>query len=167
MGESKGELDQQRLVNSAKAEKFRKELLAHEAENMEIESKGQATADAKARAKASEIEASASVEMAKARAAVTEIESAAALAQLEAEREAEISHKKSLDTLEIERSIGADTIASIARAGPEMQAQLLKGLGLQGFLVTDGSNPVNLFQTASQMITPGDQPGAVAGLHSM
>jgi len=170
--ESKGELDQQRLVNSAKAEEFRKQLLAHEAENMEIESKGQATADAKARAKASEIEAEASVSMAKARAKVTEISSVSALKQLEKEREAEVAHKKALDTLEIDRksalakieagkfaktmdAIGADTIASIARAGPEMQAELLKGLGLQGFLVTDGTNPVNLFQTASSMITPG------------
>merc|ERR1711934_965365 len=120
----------------------------------------------------SEIEAEASVSMAKARAKVTEISTVSALKQLEKEREAEVAHKKALDTLEIDRksalakieagkfaktmeAIGADTIASIARAGPEMQAELLKGLGLQGFLVTDGTNPVNLFQTAPSMIPPG------------
>ena len=33
-----------------------------------------------------------------------------------------------------------------------MQAKLLKGLGLQGYLVTDGKNPINLFQTAKGMV---------------
>jgi len=40
----------------------------------------------------------------------------------------------------------------MARAGPEMQAKLLQGLGLKGFLVTDGKNPINLFNTAQGMI---------------
>ena len=47
---------------------------------------------------------------------------------------------------------GRDTIAAMARAGPEMQAKLLQGLGLKGFLVTDGKNPINLFNTAQGMI---------------
>ena len=42
-------------------------------------------------------------------------------------------------------AIGKDTIIQMARAGPEMQSKLLKGLGLQGFMVVDGKNPVNLF----------------------
>lgn len=28
-----------------------------------------------------------------------------------------------------------------------MKSKLLKGLGLKGFLVTDGKNPINLFNT--------------------
>jgi major vault protein len=45
-------------------------------------------------------------------------------------------------------ALGPETIEAIARAGPELQAKMLEGLGLQGFLVTDGSSPINLFNTA-------------------
>ena len=48
--------------------------------------------------------------------------------------------------------LGRETIAAMARAGPEMQAKLLQGLGLKGFLVTDGKNPINLFNTAQGMV---------------
>jgi major vault protein len=30
-----------------------------------------------------------------------------------------------------------------------MKSKLLKGLGLKGFLVTDGKNPINLFNTGN------------------
>ena len=40
----------------------------------------------------------------------------------------------------------------MARAGPETKAKLLSGLGLKGFLVTDGKNPINLFNTANGFI---------------
>jgi major vault protein len=40
----------------------------------------------------------------------------------------------------------------MARAGPETQAKLLQGLGLKGFVITDGKNPVNLFNTANGML---------------
>ncbi len=49
-------------------------------------------------------------------------------------------------------SIGQKTIVSIANAGPEMQAQMLQSLGLQGFIMTDGNNPINLFNTASGLV---------------
>ena len=47
---------------------------------------------------------------------------------------------------------GRETIAAMARAGPEMQAKLLQGLGLKGFLLTDGKNPINLFNAAQGMV---------------
>ena len=40
----------------------------------------------------------------------------------------------------------------MAEAGPRYQAELLKGLGLSGFIMTDGNNPINLFNTASGLI---------------
>jgi len=33
-----------------------------------------------------------------------------------------------------------------------MQARLLKGLGLKGYLLTDGNSPVNLFNAARGMV---------------
>ena len=41
---------------------------------------------------------------------------------------------------------------------PEMKAKLLQGLGLQGYMVTDGSSPINLFKTADGMISSSN-PG--------
>lgn len=49
-------------------------------------------------------------------------------------------------------SIGPETIKAIARSGPETQAKLLKGLGLKGFIISDGKNPINLFNTATGML---------------
>lgn len=66
-----------------------------------------------------------------------------------AEKESEIEISKFKDVVE---AIGPSTIEAIARAGPEMQAKLLEGLGLQGFLVTDGTSPINLFNTANGLV---------------
>ena len=48
--------------------------------------------------------------------------------------------------------MGQGTMQAMAEAGPEYQAKLLEGLGLSGFIMTDGNNPINLFNTASQLI---------------
>jgi len=48
--------------------------------------------------------------------------------------------------------IGKETLVSIANAGPETQAKLLEGLGLQGYLLTDGKSPINLFNAAQGML---------------
>jgi len=71
--------------------------------------------------------------------------------KLEVEKAKQLSE---IDTLKFQKSVGAvgrSTIAAMARAGPEMQAKLLKGLGLQGYLMTDGNSPINLMNAASQL----------------
>lgn len=87
---------------------------------------------------------------------------------------AEIDHQKKLDELELHKAaklaeiesakfknivvaIGPDTIASIAQAGPEMQAKLLQSLGLKSLLITDGNSPINLFNTAKGLIAGQQQ----------
>lgn len=62
---------------------------------------------------------------------------------------AEIESHKFKAMMEI---MGPDTMRKMAVAGPEQQAELLKGLGLTGFIMTDGNNPINLFNTASGLI---------------
>jgi major vault protein len=52
-------------------------------------------------------------------------------------------------------AIGKDTIVEMANAGPELQAKLLEGLGLQGYLMMDSNNPVNLFNAAEGFVRPG------------
>jgi len=40
----------------------------------------------------------------------------------------------------------------MARAGPETQAKLLQGLGLKSYMITDGSKPANLLNTANGLL---------------
>jgi len=168
--EAKGRLERQKINDEAEAEKSRKQLLQLQAQSAAVESTGQATAEAKARAEAAQIEGLAAVEMSILKAKSTKIKSEADLEEQEARQAAEITHQKSLDELELRKArtladieakkfedtvaaIGADTIASIAQAGPEMQAKLLAGLGLQSLMITDGTSPINLFNTAQGLIS--------------
>ena len=85
-------------------------------------------------------------------AAATKIEMEAKLECMRLEQEAEAAHRKRMDQLEVERAkqlseietskfqetvtaIGSNTLVEMAKAGPEAQAKLLGGLGLQGYLV--------------------------------
>merc|ERR1712164_68691 len=102
---------------------------------------------------------------------------------LKAKQEAELAHAKSLIEMEVNKKkqlaeieskkfkhmidvIGQDTITNIAKAGPEMQAKLLSGLGIKSMLITDGKSPINLFQTAQQMIKQPDGDNNMMGMMS-
>lgn len=62
---------------------------------------------------------------------------------------AEIETQKFKDMV---TAIGADTLAKMASAGPDQQVRMLQSLGLKSTLITDGSTPINLFNTASGLI---------------
>lgn len=81
----------------------------------------------------------------------------------------EIGHLKRMSALEIERAtkscneeinkieqmvkaIGKDTLVELAKAGPESQAKILGGLGIKSMLITDGKNPINLFNTSQGLL---------------
>jgi major vault protein len=160
--EARGLLEKFKLVNEAKAEDARKNLLQLQSQSATVESTGAATAEAKAHAARAEIQGLAAVESAKLTADANKIRSKAELSQLMAEQEAETAHQKALNELEISRArdlaaieagkfkrivdaIGKGTLKAIATSGPETQEKLLSGLGLQSFLVTDPNSPINLF----------------------
>jgi len=73
----------------------------------------------------------------------------------------EINSKRKLAEIEIDQfkktvsAIGPETIVEMARAGPETQAKLLKGLGLQGYMIVDGKHSLNLMGAASGMLGNG------------
>jgi major vault protein len=167
--EAKGKLERQKINDEAEAEKSKKLLLQLQAESAAVESTGQATAEARARSEAANIEGQAGVDQAKLRSQARTIQAEATLTQQTLKQQAEIQHQTELNKLEIEKaselgeieskkfaeivaSLGVSTIRSIAQAGPEMQAKLLKGLGLKSFLITDGNSPINLFNTAKGLI---------------
>jgi major vault protein len=173
--EARGRLERQKLKDEAEAEKAKKELLALQALSAEVESIGQVTAEARARAEAARIEGEAAVKQAGLQAKAAKIAYESEMDHTSALQAAELEHQRLLDELEIHKakslstiesskfkavvkSIGADTIQAMAQAGPEMQAKLLQGLGLQGYMITDGSSPINLFNTANGLIG-----GAFAG----
>jgi len=167
--EARGRLERQKIEDEAEAEKSRRELLHLQAQSAAVESTGQATAEAKARAEAASIEGEAAVKQAELASEAERIKAESELNQLKARQEAEVTHQKALNNLEISRAkdlaaiesskfknivkaIGANTLKEIAEAGPEMQRQLLKGLGLKSFMITDGNSPINLFNSAGGLI---------------
>lgn len=150
-------------------ERLRKELIMVRNRNMDIEAKGVAEADAFAEKKAAELEGNFSKERAAQEAAVAEHEfDADDLEVAEGER-LELEQKKQMDEIEVKaaaeeadievskfermvKAITPEVIREIASAGPSAQAELLKGLGLQSVMITDGNTPVNLFNTAQGLV---------------
>merc|ERR1712188_272184 len=172
--EAKGFLEQQRLKNLAKAEESKKKLLELQAESAAVETSGQARAGAKSKAEARHIEGQAAVTQAKLESEALHIKFEQEMKIIKAKQEAELAHAKAMIEMEVAKkrqlaeieanrfkhmieAIGQETITNIARAGPEMQAKLLSGLGIKSMMITDGKSPINLFQTAQQMIA---QPGS-------
>eukprot|EP00669_Euglena_mutabilis_P000679 TRINITY_DN10905_c0_g1_i1.p2 TRINITY_DN10905_c0_g1~~TRINITY_DN10905_c0_g1_i1.p2 ORF type:complete len:358 (-),score=188.01 TRINITY_DN10905_c0_g1_i1:174-1247(-) len=166
---AKGTLERQIIDDKAKSEKEKFVLLELQAEAAAIESTGASKAEAKAVAAAAQIEGQSHVNMARLKAEAHRLAVEAELAASEALQQAELAFKGDMDRLEMEKAaalaeidtakfsatvaaIGRETIAAMARAGPEMQARLLKGLGLQGYLMTDGTSPINLMNTATSLI---------------
>jgi len=72
--------------------------------------------------------------------------------QLEIDRVKRLAEIESLKQKKTIEAIGRDTIVQMASAGPDTQAKLLKGLGLQGFMIMDGKKPINLMGTANGML---------------
>ena len=56
--------------------------------------------------------------------------------------------------------LGPKTLEQMVNAGPEMQAKILKSLGLKGYLMTDGKSPINLFDTANGLVQQGTSGGS-------
>lgn len=167
--EAKGKLERQRITDQAEAERARKELLELEALSAAVESTGAAKAEAQSRAEAARIQGEAAVNEAKLKAEAQTIEAEAELLRLAKAREQELSYKKEMDRLEVEKqeklsqidsqrfsqlvqSLGSDTLKEMARAGPDQQVKMLQALGLKSTLITDGSSPINLFTTASGLV---------------
>ncbi len=169
--EAKARLERQGIVDESAAETERRSLLELQAENAAIEATGRANADSRAKAETARIRGEATIMLAQQEAEAARIRFEAESAIIRARQEAEIERKQAFDSLELEKArrlagmnaaefrekvqaLGADTIRAIAQAGPEMQARLLEGLGIESVLITDGKSPINLFGTAKGLINP-------------
>jgi major vault protein len=163
--EAKGKLERQIIEDKSLSEKERTKLLEVEANNAAVESTGASKAQASAQAASTRIEGENEVTLAEMRCKAQRIMFDAELEIEQMKHDVEIAHRKELYRLQVARvrglanieadkfgkviqAVGKETIKALARAGPELQSRLLKSLGLQGYLVTDGSNPINLFNAA-------------------
>jgi len=162
--EARGVLERQKIDDESLAEGSRKNLLSLQAKSMIVESTGQATAEASARSAAQKIEGAAKVKQAKQNADANQIKATSKLQTTKTAQESEVQYQKGLNKLEIDKAtaladieatkfksivdaIGAKTLQNISNAGPELQKKMLKGLGLRSFIITDGTTPINLFNS--------------------
>lgn len=172
---ARGKLERQTIQDKASSEVQRKKLIEAETQCASIASTGRAKAEARARAEAATIDGDLSVQLARIRATKDEVMDIAQLEQKQrkttdelifqgSKNELEISQKDAIAKLESSKfgrvmdAVGKDTVQQIAKAGPEMQAKILGALGLQGYLVTDGTNPINLFNTAKGLSAAATAP---------
>jgi len=167
--DARGLLQRQTLTDAAESEKVKKVLISMQAETRAVETTGVARAEAQSLAEKSMIEAEADVQQAELETEAMQIEATSEHARLTAERELEIEYltqkyelvatKKEVEAdietrkfTQMVKTIGKETIKAIAIAGPEMQAKLLQGLGIESTLIMDGNSPINLFTTAQGMV---------------
>ncbi|KEG12389.1 major vault protein [Trypanosoma grayi] len=167
--EAKGKLERQKLLDKIEVERTKTRWLELQAQSEAVQASGQSVAEAKAKAESLLIEVESELKQAQMRAkayqitADSEFKKQKQKQDLELElarrqNELEIAKARQLAETEAERvrrmvsAIGRETLVSLARAGPEMQAKLLGGLGLKGYLITDGKSPVNLFNTAQGLL---------------
>uniref|UniRef100_G1M8R8 Major vault protein n=1 Tax=Ailuropoda melanoleuca TaxID=9646 RepID=G1M8R8_AILME len=172
--EARGRLERQKILDQSEAEKARRELLELEALSTAVESTGTAKAEAESRAEALRIEGEGSVLQAKLKAEALAIETEAELQRVQKVRELELVYARAQLELEVSKAqqlaevevkkfkqmteaLGPSTIRDLAVAGPEMQVKLLQSLGLKSTLITDGSTPINLFNTALGLLGVGSE----------
>jgi len=168
--EARGVLERQKITDESLAEGSRKNLLSLKAKSVVVESTGEATAEASAKSAAQKIEGAAKVNQATQNAKASKIKASAGLETKKLAQEGEIEYQAELNKLEIDKATAlADieatkfktvvdaitpvTLQNIANAGPALQKQLLGGLGLKSFVITDGNTPINLFNNGDGINT--------------
>ncbi|XP_041368354.1 major vault protein-like [Gigantopelta aegis] len=166
---ARGELERQKLLNEKESEKERAKLLELQAISAAIESCGQAKAEAQAQAERVIIECHSEIEAVTLKAEAKEIEHEANLESqnlvrsneikyLRRQNELELFMKKQKAEIEVNRlremvgCMGSETLASMARAGPDLKVKFLEALGVKDVLFADASNPINLFTNSGSLI---------------
>jgi len=165
----KGELLVKTLQDNTAAEKKKVKFNEEVVKGEVIKKSGEEMAKAMAKAKSDKIKTVGMLEQTKSMARAQKIDTDAEIDMLtmeyktlesnvREENKMEIEKKRKTNAIEIKRfkhmveSIGRDTIITMSKAGPENKARLLKSLGLEGYLVTDGKTPINLFNAAEGLV---------------
>lgn len=164
-----GQLERMKIVYQSRAEESRKALLELENESLSIITEGKAVAEAQSKTESQLINARANVEFSKSQVESIKTKKEGEIIRQEMlnnismefkQRMSEINVKTTEELSKIEANkfkaivecLGTETLLSISRSGVENQVKLLEGLGLKGFLLTDGKSPINLFDAANGLI---------------
>ena len=167
--EATGRVERNQINDETELEKKRLELIKSKAANIQIKTTGLAESTTKAKCSELEIKSEAELEKIKNELEADKKFNCSSLQLLKKNYDEEIRQLKRISDLEVERAtllaqssenklkvmieaLGRDTLVEMARAGPESQAKILKGLGIKSMIVTDGKNPINLFNTANGMM---------------
>ncbi|RNF05301.1 putative major vault protein [Trypanosoma rangeli] len=167
--EAKGSLELQIMKDKALEEAERVTLLQVAAENAAIELSGSSKVQALAESEARLVELQAELDVTPTRCKSQQEMTDAELEVQRQRMEMELSHRRVMNDLAVAKAraladieatkvekifaaLGRETVTAIARAGPELKAKLLQALGLKGFLVTDGTSPINLMGMANRVV---------------
>jgi len=166
--EAKSFLQRKIIEDNSKSMEFQKILYEKKTITKSMEEQGPKEAQAKAEASKMFIESSSKINIAKNNKELqkiknsfkNEIEKLEHELKMEHEKginESEIAKKKLISEIETQKfnkiieAIGKETLVEISQAGPESQVKLLESLGLNGFIMTDGNSPINLFNFANNI----------------
>lgn len=167
--ENEGQLERMKITYATKSEGAQMKLLELNAVSRSIKESGQANAEAEARAQADLINRQANVNLTKHQVQASEKVSNSESVRSEEIYRVKLSHQKIMSELRLHKeknltdieaskfegimsALGTETLVAIANSGMESQVKLLEGLGLKGYLLTDGKSPINLFNAAEGMM---------------
>lgn len=166
--EAKSLLQRKIIDDNSLAEDLKRPLFDLKAKTKSIEESGLKESEAKANVNAKMIESQSKIKIATINKDLqnlknklkNELESLKHSIHLNYEKEKniiEITKKEKLSNIETRKfeniidAIGKDTLVELSQAGPQAQVALLQSLGLDGFVLTDGNNPINLFNFANNI----------------
>ena len=170
--EALGQLEKLRIENQAKVEEENRQLYQLRSDTEIVQIEGEALARAKAEAEKMRIKSQSIVDAAELKSKAEKLSKENEIKAIKNKQQVEVEYQKVKDELEIGRAkqlaeiesnkfketigaIGPETLIALSEAGPRLQAELLEGLGLSGYLMMDSDNPVNLFNTAQGLLGSG------------
>jgi major vault protein len=162
--EAHGRVERNQFADQIELESTQLELLISKNQNIEIITVGRSEASAKA--KSSELEIRNESNLIETTNTI-EANRKYVLSELEMKKkkyDEEIRQLGRISELEVEKTklnaessesklkimveaLGRNTLIEMAKAGPESQAKILKSLGIKSMIITDGKNPLNIFNT--------------------
>lgn len=166
--EAKSFLQRKIIEDNSKSMELQKVLYEKKTITKSMEEQGPKEAQAKATASRMYIESNSKINIARNNKELQKVKNTFKNEIEKLEHEVEIEHERGVNLSEIEKkekitnietdkfnkiidAIGKDTLVEISQAGPEAQVKLLQSLGLSGFIMTDGNNPINLFNFANNI----------------
>ena len=166
--EAKSTLQRKIIEDNSQAESIKKVLFELKGHTQSIEESGMKEAEAKSKVNSMIIDSESNIKVATINKEIFNLKNRFKMENEKFDKEAYFNYLKSKNEIEIETKtqisdietkkfqtvmnlIGENTLVELSQAGPESQIKLLESLGLDGFVMTDGNNPLNLYDFANNL----------------